>query len=48
MAKGDPNQQELPSMAKTLADGVKIALKNSGKDPRYKYMVQCIVGQNTG
>jgi tctex1 domain-containing protein 2 len=46
--QSNPNQQELPSMAKTLADGVKIALKNAGKDPRYKYMVQCVVGQNTG
>ena len=35
-------------MAKTLADGVKNALKAMNKDPRYKYLVQCIVGVNCG
>ena len=35
-------------MAKTLADGVKSELKKMGKDARYKYIVQCVVGVNQG
>ena len=34
-------------MAKTLADGVKMELKKWDK-PRYKYIVQCVVGVNQG
>ena len=48
MAKGNPPAPEMPQMAKTLADGVKNALKQMGKDARYKYIVQCVVGINKG
>ena len=40
--------QDYPSMAKTLADGVKNDLRKMGKDTRYKYLVQCIVGVQCG
>ena len=35
-------------MVKELADDAKKAVRNLGKDARYKYLIQVIVGQNKG
>ena len=43
-----PTNDQLSALTKELADKSKNALKSLDKDKRYKYMVQVIVGQNTG
>jgi len=35
---------ELPQWTKEIADETKQELKNLGKDKRYKYLVQVIIG----
>ena len=35
-------------MSKEIADEAKQELKSLGKDKRYKYIVQVIIGQNNG
>ena len=40
--------QELNQLTKEIADQVKKELKDLGKDKRYKFLVQCILGQNIG
>ena len=42
------NVQELPVWSKELADETKAELKLLQKDKRYKFLVQVIIGQNTG
>ena len=39
---------ELPQWNRDIADQTKQELKNLGKDKRYKYLVQVIIGHNTG
>lgn len=39
---------EYPTWTKEIADQVKATLKNMGKDKRYKYLVQVIIGENKG
>eukprot|EP00347_Sterkiella_histriomuscorum_P006076 403354159 len=39
---------ELPQWTRDIADETKQELKNLGKDKRYKYLVQVIIGQNSG
>ena len=41
------NPQELNNWAKEIADDVRVELRALNK-PRYKYMVQCTIGQNFG
>ena len=48
VSQGQINPDQLPSLTKELADKSKNALKGLGFDKRYKYMVQVVVGQNTG
>ena len=43
-----PTNDQLSALTKELADKSKNALKSLDKDKRYKYLVQVIVGQNTG
>ena len=42
------NQQEINNWAKDIAEDVKKELREMNKDKRYKYMVQCTIGQNMG
>ena len=42
------NQQESTGWCKDIADETKAELKNLDKDKRYKFLVQCVVGQNIG
>ena len=42
------NPQELNAATKLIADETKKKLKELGKDKRYKFLVQCIIGQNVG
>ena len=42
------NPAELNQWAKEIADETKATLKSLGKDRRYKYVVQCTLGQNIG
>ena len=47
--KGKSRQPtEYPQLTKDIDDQVKKALRESGKDRRYKFLVQCILGQNRG
>ncbi len=46
--KTTPQQSEYNVMAKAIADSVKNGLKQMGKDARYKFVVQCVVGINQG
>ena len=39
---------EYPTITKEIADQCRKALKDLGKDKRYKFLVQCILGQNKG
>ena len=41
------NPQEINNWAKEIADDIRVELRGLNK-PRYKYMVQCIIGQNFG
>jgi hypothetical protein len=40
--------ESLQSWTKDIADETKHALKNLGKDKRYKFLVQVIIGENKG
>ena len=42
------NSTELPQWTRDIAEQTKQELKNLGKDKRYKYLVQVIIGHNTG
>ena len=42
------NSSELPQWTREIADGAKHELKALGKDKRYKYLVQVIIGHNSG
>ena len=42
------NASELNNWAKEIADETKAELRANDKDKRYKYLVQCIIGQNVG
>ena len=42
------NAQEINNLAKEIADETKMELRALVKDKRYKYLVQCIIGQNVG
>ena len=42
------NAQEYSTWCKEIADETKAELKALGKDKRYKFLVQCIIGQNIG
>ena len=42
------NAQEINNWAKEIADETKMELRALVKDKRYKYLVQCIIGQNVG
>ena len=45
----DPGNSDLTTLTKDLADKSKQAIKAlPNQDPRYKYMVQVLVGQNQG
>ena len=39
---------EYPTWTKEIADQVKATLKGMGKDKRYKFLVQVIIGENRG
>jgi len=39
---------QLPALTKEMADKCKNAIKALDNDKRYKYMVQALVGQNSG
>ena len=41
-------QSDLPQLTREIADKTKSDLKALGKDKRYKYLVQVIIGQNSG
>jgi hypothetical protein len=40
--------ESLNQWTKEIADDTKAALKNLGKDKRYKFLVQVIIGENKG
>ena len=42
------NAAELNTLTKEIADQCKKELKDLGKDKRYKFLVQCILGANIG
>ena len=42
------NPQEINNWAKDIADETKSELRGMNKDKRYKYLVQCTIGQNVG
>jgi hypothetical protein len=42
------SNDQLPALTKEMADKCKNAIKALDNDKRYKYMVQALVGQNTG
>ena len=47
--KGKTKQPgEYPVLTKDIADQCRKALKDLGKDKRYKFLVQCVLGQNKG
>ena len=46
--QNDFKPDQLPALTKELADKSKNAIKGLNFDKRYKYMVQVLVGQNTG
>lgn len=39
---------EYAQWTKEIAEEVKTTLKNMGKDKRYKFLVQVIIGENKG
>ena len=39
---------EYQGWCKEIADETKAELKSLGKDKRYKFLVQCVIGQNIG
>ena len=43
-----PNENEIHQLVKDLAEESKKCVRALGKDSRYKYLIQVIVGQNKG
>ena len=48
LAQNMPGEHEIQSLVKELAENSKQCVKNLGKDIRYKYLIQVIVGHNRG
>ena len=40
------NAQEIHQWSKDISDDTKKEMVDLGKDKRYKYLVQCVIGQN--
>mmetsp|Transcript_31592 Transcript_31592/g.41854 ORF Transcript_31592/g.41854 Transcript_31592/m.41854 type:complete len:93 (+) Transcript_31592:230-508(+) len=43
-----PSEHEIQQLVKELAEESKKCVRQLGKDARYKYLIQVIVGQNKG